>query len=226
MTDQLAEYKQVQNSFDSAAAARKYAARKNVDNPRNVLEQNAILECMDWDGRTSPGNCLDIPCGTFRLGKILLDRNLQITASDYSTNMLEQAMLMADSLDSNHRVNFSQQDIRTTGFESQSFDLIICNRLFHHYSSSTVRVTVLNELRRLCRDLLVISYFDSLSLSNAWRRLKHISGLKPQKDRFAISRKQLRREAELAGFEVVHQAPIRRFISPQTYATLRPVQCA
>ena len=222
MADSQSEYRQVQDSFDSSSAASKYAARKNVENPRNRLEREAILDCIDFASDLTPITCLDIPCGTFRLGKILLDRNYQVTASDYSPSMLEQSEIAARALRDNPGVNFSQQDIMATTFDDQSFDLIICNRLFHHYSSAETRTKVLTELRRLCRGALVISYFDSASLSNLWRRLKHLTGYKRQKDRFAISRTQFREEARQAGFEVVHHAATRRFISPQTYATLRP----
>ncbi|MCB1669645.1 MAG: YrbL family protein [Gammaproteobacteria bacterium] len=221
-----AEYQNVKAAFDSTDAASKYAERKNADSPRNLLEQQAIVACIERGCRQAATTCLDIPCGTFRLGKILLDGKLQVTASDYSSGMLEEATKMADSLRSDHGVSFSQQDIMATSFADQSFDLIICNRLFHHYSASDTRVRVLTELRRLCRDTLVISWFDSFSLSNAIRRLKHKIGYKRQRDRYAISRSQFREEARRAGFEVVCQRAIRRFISPQTYAALRPLEGA
>lgn len=220
------KYAEVRDAFDSSAAAEKYAIRKNRVSPRNQREIDAILRCMEHLAGNAGLSCIDIPCGAFRLADILLPRDFATTASDYSSAMLEQAKRYASSRYPEKEVSYSQQDISETGFSDSSFDLVICNRLFHHYDDAELRIKILSELNRICRQLVIVSFFDADSASNWIRRLRILISGHPQRDRFAIPRIQFVKEAREAGLQIVAFEATRRGISPQTYVALKPGQSA
>lgn len=220
INDASEQYEKVKQTFDSQAAAEKYARHKNIDTARNRREVAAILRCLQLAGQDVSGKCIDIPCGTFRLAKILLGKNASVTAADYSTAMLDQARSMAAATMPEEEVSFVQADIRATGFADRSFDLVICNRLFHHYAESSDRLKVLSELARISNRVVIVSFFDRASFSSYLRSLKHWIAGRVQQDRFGISRQQFCAEARMAGLEPIAYVATRRFCSAQTYVAL------
>lgn len=214
------EYDAVRQAFDSPGAAAKYVANKHPLSRRNRREERAIGHCLQSTAPLIGKQCIDIPCGTFRLARVLLPAGLEITAADYSEAMLDQARQIHAGTGSAAAVTFSRQDVLHTTFADATFDIAVCNRLLHHYSEPQTRIAVLRELARITRDAVIVSFFDSASASNLVRRCKHVTGLKRQRDRYAISRGELATEAHAVGLQPVCFEAVRRFVSPQTYVRL------
>ena len=101
---------------------------------------------------------------------MLLDQGYTVVAADYARAMLDAAeayhrnLLESDSEKSN-RLTFQQEDILNTSFDNNTFDAIICNRLFHHYPEAELRRQVLAELMRISCDRIILSFFSNLALS-------------------------------------------------------------
>jgi SAM-dependent methyltransferase len=125
--------------------------------------------------------------------------------------------ISADACD----VVFVRQDVMATGFDDDSFDAVICNRLLHHYPSPDLRRRALAELRRISRGVVLVSYFSNRALSAIRFHVgKALQGRTPT-DRVPIWFSALESDLDQAGLVVVSKYPVRYGLSPQTYLRLR-----
>lgn len=101
-----------------------------------------------------------------------------------------------------------------------SVDVLVCCRLLHHLAAAEARQAVLAECGRVARSLVLASFWDA-SAWPTWRRRLRLSA-PDGGGRRALSRGAFASDATSAGLEVVAFAADRRFVSPQTFAVLRP----
>lgn len=161
---------------------------------------------------------LDLPCGTGRLLPLLGEAGFQITAADVSPHALAIAQSRWHTQASlSHRIEFTVREALDTGFEDQTFDGIICNRLFHHFNEPETRVAVLSELRRICRGPLVVSFFNSFALDALKFRLKHRVRRTKPKDRIPIPLRRFQSEVEEAGLRILARFAVLWGLSPLWY---------
>lgn len=216
-------YLNTRDRFDDPEVAAEYVKKKNALNKGKNRREMACIE-TGLAGVPAASRVLDLPCGTGRLEGMLLSKGFDVVAADYAVNMLGEARKYLEAnLDPRDlpRLSFSQQDIMHTTFEDNAFDVVICNRLFHHYPESATRVSVLTELARICKGRIVLSYYNSLALSALKFRLRNMFSGRVPDDRIPISFAQFRRDIEAAGLKCVRTLPVRYGISPQTYLVLQ-----
>jgi SAM-dependent methyltransferase len=153
---------------------------------------------------------LDAPCGTGRLENGLLAFG-DVTGLDVSRAML--------ATDHTHRGAARVcADVRRMPFADGTFDAVVCCRLLHHLPTEDVVASVLAELVRVSRDLVVVSFWDSGSLA-AWRR-RIWPGARPPR-RLARSRDTIAALLERAGARVLEWRHSLRFVSRQTFVLAR-----
>ncbi|MEX0611224.1 MAG: class I SAM-dependent methyltransferase, partial [Pirellulales bacterium] len=121
---------------------------------RDRREKACILECLN--AIPAGARVLDLPCGTGRMTRLLVERGYRVTSADVSEAMLSAAR-------ENYRacqeqigataptVRFELRDVLATGFAADEFDGVSCIRLFHHFAEADTRRRALSELRRICR---------------------------------------------------------------------------
>ena len=179
-------------------------------------------------GLDTNSKVLDLPCGSGRLEMMLLEQGYTVVAADYAVAMLDvaqkyyQDLLDADSEELT-RLTFQQEDILNTSFDDNTFDAIICNRLFHHYPEAALRRQVLSELKRISKDRIIVSFFSNFALSALRFHLANtIKGITPD-DRIPIWYREFKRDIESVGLKVSGFYPVRRGVSPQTYLKLEQV---
>ncbi len=223
MTPEQDAYIDTRERFNDEAVARDYVAKKNTlatsKNRREMACIGAALEGLAVGSRV-----LDLPCGTGRLAAMLLKRGFEVVEADYSAPMIDaaKAWYLDHPLDgeSASRLRFVRQDVMHTTFDDDAFDAVICNRLLHHYPEPATRRAVLGELARICRDRLIVSYYDSFALSALKFRLRNrLRGVTPT-DRIPIATSEFRRDYESCGLRLLRTLPVRYGISPQTYLVL------
>lgn len=217
-------YLDTRERFNNEAVARDYVKKKNsLAKSKNRREMACIVAALE--GLPAGSRVLDLPCGSGRLEAMLVDRDFEVVAADYSIPMIEVARAChAEGVLANparrERLRFEQQDIMNTTFEDDSFDAVICNRLFHHYPEPHTRRRALAELARICRGRLIVSYYDNFALSALKFHLVHwLRGVEPV-DRVPISSADFRADYEAVGLRCVRTLPVRYGISPQTYLVL------
>jgi SAM-dependent methyltransferase len=137
---------------------------------RDRREKACILECL----KAIPlgGHVLDLPCGTGRLTRILVELGYRVTGADVSEAMLSRARDNYHEYEKQRGgkaplVRFEIRDVLATGFATDEFDGVACIRLFHHFADSQTRQAALRELRRVSRGPIVVTFLNSFALDRA-----------------------------------------------------------
>lgn len=212
---------QTKDRFGTKSAADKYA--KGLTNTKSgYREQKCLGRLLEGLGE---GSCvLDLPCGTGRLLPFLLSKGFEVTGADSSAYMVANAKeyLLKQNLEVSD-VDFAVADAFDTKFDSDSFDVVICSRLLHHFSTSQDRVAVLKELSRVSRIYLIVSFFCNHSIDAITFWLKHFIRHRKPVDRIPISYSTMCSDVKQAGLEIKKVAPVRPLVSKQWYLLLKKV---
>lgn len=208
---------QTRNRFDSEAAATKYA--RSLGGTATHRREVACIRTA-LRGVAAGSRVLDLPSGTGRLLPLLVEMGFRVTEADSSPHMIEQARRYAQTLRLTQEVEFGVEDAFATSFGSGAFDVVLCNRLFHHFPEGEVRRRCLRELGRICRGPMVISFFCSASLGAMTFRLRNWLRRRTPTDRIPIPRERFVADAEAAGLKVVRTLATRGWVSKQWYGVL------
>ncbi len=205
--------------FKRKRVAERYPSAYRAGNRRDVRERDAILRCLDYIPGES--HVLDFPCGSGRLIRLIKNKGHRVSAADASASMLELAKNNCGDIHSDpNLLGFHERDVFNSGFADGEFDAVICNRLFHHLNESEDRIAALKELARISRGVIIVSFFNSFSISFICRKLrKKIKG-RSLKDRIPIPMADFSREAHDSGLRVAYSTAARWGVSPLWYLVL------
>lgn len=208
--------------FGTPRAAARYATRHG--NRRDRREQR----CMDkaLAGAAPGAKVLDLPCGAGRLTPMLVQLGFVVTGADCSPHMVAQAeglwrAACRDRPELLPKARFEVKDVMNTGYADRHFDVVICNRLFHHFTEGETRRAALAELRRICAGRIIVSFFSAFALDALRFQLRNLLRRRTPRDRIPISLSELEADAQAAGLTVQRTLATRWGISPQWYAVLR-----
>ena len=148
---------------------------------------------------------MDVPCGTGRFRALLQNHVEELLSVDASFEMLAAAKSQPQLQASAHKLPVVDSAV----------DLILCSRLLHHFETSAERITVLQELARVSKRWIVLSYFDSANFQ-AWRN--RLRG--KFRGRFPITQQQFAAEIQTAGLVERQRCYIRRGFSEQVWVLL------
>lgn len=158
--------------------------------------------------RENDCSVLDVPCGTGRLRDVLETRQGGYVAVDRSLSMLaenEGSRVLADAT--------------TLPFREDEFDVVVCCRLLHHLPAAE-RKSVVEELVRVSRTLVIASFWDACSY-HSWRRRTGLRRARHEDTRLSASRADIEADFNGVGARVVGYAASMRFVSPQTFVAVR-----
>lgn len=99
---------------------------------------------VDEIQKLESGRILDVGCGNGNLFSLLPDGKYELSGVDFSENMIVEA-----KMNCSNKATFSVADAEKLPFESDTFDIIVCNASFHHYIHPD---TVLEEMHRVLKD--------------------------------------------------------------------------
>lgn len=99
---------------------------------------------VDEIQKLESGRILDVGCGNGNLFSLLPDGKYELFGVDFSENMIVEA-----KMNCSNKATFSVADAEKLPFESDTFDIIVCNASFHHYIHPD---TVLEEMHRVLKD--------------------------------------------------------------------------
>jgi 2-polyprenyl-3-methyl-5-hydroxy-6-metoxy-1,4-benzoquinol methylase len=151
------------------AAARKYQTRKPA---KHRAEMRLIDRAFALIPKTH--RVLDVPCGGGRVTVHLAERGYRVSAADLSEAMLEIAREHVAERHVDCAVQ--RQDIEKLTYADGAFDTVVSFRLFHHFPTAEIRQRVVNELCRVARHNVVLSYFSPLSFTSVKRKLRAATG--------------------------------------------------
>jgi SAM-dependent methyltransferase len=142
---------------------------------RDRREKACIEACLD--AIPAGSKVLDLPCGTGRMTRLLVERGYRVTAADASEAMLARARenyaaYRTEKGRGAPEVPFSLRDVLATGFQTNEFDGVSCIRLFHHFSEAEIRRKALRELGRICHGPIVVTFLNSFAVDRFTSWLK------------------------------------------------------
>ena len=163
---------------------------------------------------------IDIPCGTSRIAKELIELGYDIYGSDVSFEMMESGKIKVAQ--HNNFIGFTQCDASQTAFQENSFDCLVCVRFIGHIPKDH-RAPIFSEFRRISNFIII-----ELSLES------NIVKLRKKVDRFLDSGNRLPSrwkwevfdvaglEQELAGsgLTIINKWPKFRFLSDSWFLLL------
>jgi SAM-dependent methyltransferase len=149
----------------------------------------------------SQSTVLDLPCGTGRVTRLIAEAGHRVIAGDSSDHMV--AATRDNLLPEFPDLTAEVMDAMDTGLAERSVDAVVCNRLLHHFLDPGLRIGVLNELARISRGLVIVSFSCSFGLDVAWQKFtRRLQGRK-LRHYHPISLRQFREELMVAGLHPV-----------------------
>ena len=208
-------HEQTRRRFDKLSTASEYPAQF-TNSRKDRRERHALLKALE---SVPPGaGILDLPCGSGRLTSLLAERGYRVTAADSSAHMVDKARKAVPTAAG---VRFDVRDVLDSGYPDRCFDAIVCHRLFHHFGEAGLRQRALEELARICRGPLIVSFFNSFALDALRSRLKHALRGTSATDRIPIPLATFVADRRRAGLRVERTVAVRYGISPLWLAVFR-----
>lgn len=93
--------------------------------------------------KSEHGKILDIGCGNANLFNLLSNNKYELYGVDFSEKMIDEAKRTC-----NTKATFAVADAESLPFDDDTFDIIVCNASFHHYTHPH---TVLGEMHRVLK---------------------------------------------------------------------------
>lgn len=116
---------------------------------------DTVLSWLKADGDLSGQSFCDAGCGVGSLSIPLAEMGIQVSASDISKKMVEEAQSRAQqTLGQDQNPSFSVQDLETL---SGSYDTVICLDVLIHYPDQKVP-EMINHLASLANSRIILSF--------------------------------------------------------------------
>jgi SAM-dependent methyltransferase len=118
-------------------------------------------ELYDFMEGIHAGSLLDLGCGAGHHSKDLSLRGFEVTGVDISLNGLKHATKLSQA--TNQEIDFIVGDIENLPFDDNSFDVVFCGLILHHFPK---KEKVLMEISRVCRKYMVafeVNSYDPIS---------------------------------------------------------------
>lgn len=212
----------IRDRFDTNDAANKYASSL-TGTKTDQREQRCLADLLAWTDLPAGATLLDLPCGTGRLLPFLTGLGYRVTEADSSPHMVELARRFAfENNLSASPGRFLVQNAFATDFGENAFDVVVCNRLLHHFPRPEDRRAILHELARISAGWVIVSFFNlrTLDAMTFWTKQMVVERERPT-DRVPISPRTLVRDAREAGLVVERILSTRPGVSKQCYAVMR-----
>ncbi len=207
--DYQAEYQQVER-----------AATYNLEYQRQTLKRSSTRREYQLLGRhmRALGRCgvvLDLPCGGGRLTPAFADSAARVIEADIGLGQI--LYNRAESKVATPR-NWLTASAFHIPLRDNAVDGTICVRLSHHLPTAAERERLLQELLRVSRRFVIMTYFDHYSLKNVIRRLRRPFNRKePKMTMKTVRVAELCREL---GARLVDAPPLSRIGSGHLYALI------
>ncbi len=186
-----------------------YRARTEYDERKATSYQNRKaskdaneIKLLDRAFKLIPksNTVLDLPCGGGRVFLHLAKQGYQVKAADLSDEMIKIAQKNAD--EAGLGITVEKADMEDLFFADKSVDTMVCFRLFHHFPTPAIRQRAVNEMCRVAKQYVVITYFSLYSWTPFKRILREkLGGRKSHK--FATSLSEVEGYFVNSGYRLV-----------------------
>ena len=178
----------------SKDTAEKYQGRS----PRRDRAEMQLIARVFADVESN--TVLDIASGGGRVGLFLAEKGYQVTCADYSEAMVDIARRAAQ--EAGAAIAVDRQDIEAMTYADAAFDTVICFRLFHHFPDRRIRARAVQEMCRVARERVALSYFSPFAFSAIERKVR--GWVKGNHSKYSTSLSEVREYFARCGFHLLH----------------------
>lgn len=211
MSREITYKNRIKSSFSDAEG---YSKRKIS---RHNAEMQLIKKALPLLSNTS--TILDVPCGVGRATVLLAEKGFKATGADIGDGAVEFASQVVK--DSGVNAHIEKNDIENLSYEKNSFDAVLCFRMFHHFPNEEIRLRVISEICRVAEKYVIISYLSPFAATSIRRDLQfklygkkyiqHSTSLKKLKSYFAEHGFSLVKDfSQMPFFHTLHLAVFRK----------------
>jgi len=161
------------------------------------------------------GTLLDLPCGGGRLTPAFADQADLVIEADIAIGQI--LFSRSESATKTPRLWMTASAFHIP-LQDSAVDGTICVRLSHHLPTPSERHRLLEELLRVSRRFVIVTYFDHYSLKNWLRRLRRPFNRKDPK--LTMTTAEVASIARRAGARLVSAPPLSRIGSGHRYALI------
>ena len=225
-------YQHIKRSYRSEDIAQTYDTKRFRLSPRkqllnrlflnaltgiiNVIKSNGMSDPPGHPVGEPPRNnrdsthaprILDIPCGTGRTFKTLVNKGIDLIGADISMEMMKVSDLPLR--DFHHmgiplgmeKIGLVQCDAERMPFKNKSFDVILCLRFLTLRVPAEARKMIFREMKRVSRKWVIIECRQRNFWSNIWYWWAETFQNNPRFNYF--TRDEIKKELEKAGIDLV-----------------------
>lgn len=208
-----AEY---QAEYQELEAARDYnEAYQNRPTKRWSTQREFKLLERHLASQPRSSTLLDLPSGGGRLSD-QLDRHADLLVE--ADIGLGQLLYAKEHYDGPPKRVWMTASAFHIPFQDESLDGVVCCRLCHHLPTAEERERLVEELLRVSRRFVIMTFFDYHSVKNYLRRIRRPFDGKPPKMTMTVDR--VRELASEHGAELVAEPPLSRLFSGHRYALM------
>jgi ubiquinone/menaquinone biosynthesis C-methylase UbiE len=158
---------------------------------------------------------LDLPCGGGRLSPQIEEFTDFLVEADVGLGQLQHLR--------KHSTVKTPKALMTASafhipFKDNSVDAVVCCRLCHHLPTAEQRERLIDELLRVARRFVIMTFFDYHSVKNLLRRAR--SRLRPRPPKLTMTVNQVAERARLNGAELVAHPSLFYLFSGHRYALM------
>lgn len=157
-------------------------------------------------------NCktfLDAPCGAARATIFLAQEGYEVTGIDLGEGAV--AVSREQAAAAGVKARFQQADVQHLPFVDREFDAVLCFRLYHHFPHDPLRVRVINELCRVSRRYVLMSYVSPYAYTSIRRSIQQGLGIK-KTNQHATSLRSVCDKFDRNHFRLIADIPRQRFV--------------
>ncbi|OYT53474.1 MAG: hypothetical protein B6U72_05850 [Candidatus Altiarchaeales archaeon ex4484_2] len=178
----------------------------------DYLEKKTVINILKQHSNDIE-TILDLPCGTGRITKVLIESGFKVVDADISRDMINVSKKGIEV----GKINSVVCDAEALPFRDNSFDCIVSIRFTGHVPPQ-LRVGILNEMRRVTKKWIVISYYNPYSVKGFLRGI--MTMIRGNKGAwYPITPSNLKEELKRANLSLIDVKPILGTIA-ETYMVL------
>lgn len=141
-----------------------------ISNALELRNIKRLMRIIELEG--SLEKVIDIPCGTGRITKLLLDMGYQVVGADSSKEFIQVAKRKLNNYIQKNQIVFQVSDARSTEFKDNQFDCITSIRFFHHLKQDEKK-SILKELARISKKYIIINIAYTSSIYSIRNNIKN-----------------------------------------------------
>ena len=212
------------NHYQDKLRAKRFASRA-IHLRTDRREKKCVAKAWKLVNLLPGVSVLDIPCGAGRMLPLLKKWGYTVTGADVSASMVEEARQYAgpngeNCLDNNDQLVVT--NVFQTGFENKQFDAVMCHRLFQYFNEPQDRRMALEELHRISKGPVIVSFSCNWSLDAIGYKIRRLLGITRKRSCTPIGATTFAKDIRACGLEVERWIAMRPFISKRWYTVLKP----